>query len=513
MLRPKPIAQALSLFVWLVFGLQGAYAQMGFNKAYLNESSLFASYIHQYNADTLAILSLNRVNQRYVSRVLIDTAGNFLSRDSVDLGKRVLTWGQCIKYHEGYYYAAFEYRPSNLDSAGAHLFKIDRDLNLVQTKRLLRTQDSIINIYNTLEVVDHKIILMGVGIVQPLHRWSQPVLAKLDTNLVEEYRRAYVTFLPNLVLSGHTLRDMTVSEDSNYVFAASAQGSNPKTAILKVNRATGNLIWMKLHNLDKKDYGLVQIEATDSNRFLLLRTSGTELNGDPLGEPWSNRNSISLLDSIGNVINTHYLQENAVSLVGNFVLQELQDGSFWTCTYGRMSQFTSDRNYVISRISREGIPSWTKIITTPWVESPTGYVWDILELDKKIYHLGATFGPRGTTNGTFQDLRLWLVKTDLNGCIIPQSCPQLSNTEEALGLEGAFEVLPNPAMDFLRLRAPAKEVSRYQLFNTFGALVKAGKFTGEYSIPVADLPAGIYFLRLSNEKGLKASHKIQIVKP
>ena len=148
MLRLKPIAQALSLFVWLVFGLQGAYAQMGFNKAYLNESSLLASYIHQYKDDTLAILSLNRVNQRYVSRVLIDTAGNFLSKDSVDLGKRMLAWGKCIKYHEGHYYAVFEYRPSNLDSAGAHLFKIDRNLNLVQTKRLLRTQDSIINIYN-----------------------------------------------------------------------------------------------------------------------------------------------------------------------------------------------------------------------------------------------------------------------------------------------------------------------------------------------------------------------------
>ena len=59
-------------------------------------------------------------------------------------------------------------------------------------------------------------------------------------------------------------------------------------------------------------------------------------------------------------------------------------------------------------------------------------------------------------------------------------------------------LFPNPAVDFIRIDSPV-DIKSWTLFNLNG---KAIKHSGsELQIPVNDLPAGFYFLRLNTANG------------
>ena len=70
-------------------------------------------------------------------------------------------------------------------------------------------------------------------------------------------------------------------------------------------------------------------------------------------------------------------------------------------------------------------------------------------------------------------------------------------------------VFPNPAVDFVNISMEENESATLILTDMQGKIVKRGTITGEGTIPVRDLAAGLYLLRLQNDKGI-AVRKIQV---
>ncbi|MFK7810137.1 MAG: DUF4252 domain-containing protein [Saprospiraceae bacterium] len=80
--------------------------------------------------------------------------------------------------------------------------------------------------------------------------------------------------------------------------------------------------------------------------------------------------------------------------------------------------------------------------------------------------------------------------------------------------EMAITVFPNPVSDYVRLEAKDQTNESYevQFFSSIGEPIKnLGKVNLPYEIQLADLPAGAYFVRLTNAEG--AFKNYRIIKP
>lgn len=74
--------------------------------------------------------------------------------------------------------------------------------------------------------------------------------------------------------------------------------------------------------------------------------------------------------------------------------------------------------------------------------------------------------------------------------------------------EHVFGVFPNPARNKVTIDGP--EFHQVEVINTLGQLVKAVRWTNE--INVADLPEGVYLLRITDEKGCNRTKRITVIK-
>lgn len=90
-----------------------------------------------------------------------------------------------------------------------------------------------------------------------------------------------------------------------------------------------------------------------------------------------------------------------------------------------------------------------------------------------------------------------------------------SGMNQNSGFEEMVKVYPNPASDFLRISIPVAMQSdcAATLLNIQGQMVinefvAAGR--QEVSLNIAELPAGLYFLTLSDRKGARAAFKVSI---
>jgi predicted DNA-binding protein (MmcQ/YjbR family) len=74
-----------------------------------------------------------------------------------------------------------------------------------------------------------------------------------------------------------------------------------------------------------------------------------------------------------------------------------------------------------------------------------------------------------------------------------------------------IQVFPNPASDYVRLEAQGETNQSYnlQFFSIIGEPIKnLGQVALPYEIQLEDLPAGAYFLRLTNEKGEFKNYRV-----
>lgn len=64
-----------------------------------------------------------------------------------------------------------------------------------------------------------------------------------------------------------------------------------------------------------------------------------------------------------------------------------------------------------------------------------------------------------------------------------------------------FEIFPNPVADYLQLKNTNGGTFDYELFHTNGQMLQAGQLTGDQTLDLSELNAGLYLFILKNETG------------
>ena len=59
-----------------------------------------------------------------------------------------------------------------------------------------------------------------------------------------------------------------------------------------------------------------------------------------------------------------------------------------------------------------------------------------------------------------------------------------------------YKVFPNPSNSEVNIVAPNNTFSNYELYSALGNKLKEGRFVGQITFTVSDLPKGIYFLKI-----------------
>lgn len=111
-----------------------------------------------------------------------------------------------------------------------------------------------------------------------------------------------------------------------------------------------------------------------------------------------------------------------------------------------------------------------------------------------------------TYAGEITKLKNWistrLFWLDLN---LPGTCS--TTGLEAISNNAAIQVYPNPAQDFITIKSEGDPIEEYSMYTINGQLVTKGtaNFTDEFTLPLVNIPSGIYFLHTRTQSQLSVS--------
>ncbi len=133
--------------------------------------------------------------------------------------------------------------------------------------------------------------------------------------------------------------------------------------------------------------------------------------------------------------------------------------------------------------------------------APYAYLWNTGATSAFIENLSAD-----TFNLTVTDANLCTATLQ---AIVPIATGVEARVGETLG---SFSAYPNPTNGILQLQYSSTEDSRYALYSALGQLLLSGNLAaGEHleSVDISQLPEGIYYLQISNSKGLQRRESIR----
>src|SRR5690606_278412 len=135
-------------------------------------------------------------------------------------------------------------------------------------------------------------------------------------------------------------------------------------------------------------------------------------------------------------------------------------------------------------------------------------------VDIKTTPSGSVIEAEQISDRDLQIIRPWILHIDKDGCLVP-GCNLASDTEDRAFTdhENRFKLYPNPSSSELYLLSAISNTNpvHIQVVSSTGMVIKARDFFPvagfQYSLPVDDLPPGVYHLILTDKRGnLSESH-------
>jgi hypothetical protein len=209
-----------------------------------------------------------------------------------------------------------------------------------------------------------------------------------------------------------------------------------------------------------------------------------------------------------------YIGPNTTYLNGVFDMTATPDGHYLLAgqrtSYGDFSVPSDDWGGWLYKFSEQGDSLWSRADNAPPGMNATGeYAYGGVGL---LSSGSVVAGGKGDIDDKFVG---WIVKVSANGCMDSLDC--LISAVESVDEVGEMEVFPNPASDWVELRFtdPATELTTLQIFDLTGRLLQryflpAG--TEVYSLDIAVLPAGIYWIILQKDGRVVGQQKVLVHK-
>lgn len=189
--------------------------------------------------------------------------------------------------------------------------------------------------------------------------------------------------------------DVVVSENGYCIMGSSGASFNNQEMFLMQIDLAGNEVWK--YHYDLATNGLpVQLLKCQNGDLLCLGVSNYNTGGYPAG-------LIMRLDSNGNVLwSKSYAIFNGITPRG---IAELSDGSFVFTGLVKHTNLTYPDHVLVSRLDGTGVPIWSKIFSTDYLEEPRDLVCN--ENDE-VFIAGQTYIPNNEWDG-------FLLKLDQEG--------------------------------------------------------------------------------------------------
>ncbi|HZV71115.1 MAG TPA: T9SS type A sorting domain-containing protein [Saprospiraceae bacterium] len=196
-----------------------------------------------------------------------------------------------------------------------------------------------------------------------------------------------------------------------------------------------------------------------------------------------------------------------------YSITAVDDGFIATASFRNFSLTKFPDSGVLLKAALNGDSLWMKhYIPLDWDEYRV--VWTSLK-DIKTTPFGTIIAAGEISDRDLMIIRPWILHLDKDGCLVP-GCNLVGTEDETKNnaLSDVFKIFPNPATDEIYLLSTKSftESVNIRIVSNSGTIIKERNFfpiSGyQYSLPIEDIPAGIYYLILSDDNGIQSeSHK------
>lgn len=143
-----------------------------------------------------------------------------------------------------------------------------------------------------------------------------------------------------------------------------------------------------------------------------------------------------------------------------------------------------------------------------WVISWSGTKWNVINTDANPQSVGIT-NLADTPTPPATSLFPWTPVPPncfVAGTFSGDGTTTTLNTQEVQFGNTKIKLFPNPATNSIIITGVNKEVS-YKVYNILGKVVLKGSIFNNQGIEIKELPSGLYYLKLNDEKTLKLIKK------
>ena len=303
-------------------------------------------------------------------------------------------------------------------------------------------------------------------------------------------------------LSETIMTDLFLDENGNYIFNVILHQkgeSKESRAIIKLD-TLGN----ELYRWDSEP----EFFLNGPENMVVLNNGNYVIKHDkvPQGELVEEHNLVCV-DQEGNLLwDLFFYEDKAEYLINN--MSVATNGDILIC--GMVTVFESvdyDFSGFIARVTQEGELLWRRLVNDATITGSFELcaLYDIKEMNNG--DLVATGNFRNT-----QSNDLWLIKTDADGCILPDCNPlQLITSTENLPQDIiGIEVYPNPSSGIFHFTVPEMTTAwNLEVYDLVGRSIFS-RHSSERSTIDVDLTAhgsGVYIWKIGNGEGRQASGK------
>ncbi len=296
--------------------------------------------------------------------------------------------------------------------------------------------------------------------------------------------------------SGECAFSVQQTRDSGYIVAGRSQSNNGDANgshgnddcwIVKLNN-NGDVQWKKCYGGSQRDVARDIKQTKDGGYIFAGSTNSNDGDVSGLHTQWNNDFWVVKISDNGVIQWQKCLGGDSVD--DAYSIQQTPDGSYivagtTSSSDGDVTGLIGVENTWIVKLDSSGSIRWEKCYGGSATDLSNA-TW--LTFDGGIISTGCTNSNDGDVSGNHGGWDYWVVK------LADDSYVQENKTDFLI------QIFPNPATTSITIQTP--QASTIEIFNLEGQILRTIKQTElKTSIDVSQLPAGIYFIRATSEKG------------
>jgi len=428
--------------------------------------------------------------------------------ESPDSVRRVSPCFKCLKANKGSYFLAQTDFIRN-DSAFVRFTKFNHNLDSLVSVKHLEFQNGQPVIRDMKFDTDSTFVVSGFLFRLTNYNKYDLWVAKFDTAFNPIWELRIPDTIPGMN-GGYYCEDLVIDQYGSCLVTGRAnhyvtvQSNTDHSFAARIDLQTGALKWFYPFN---QDLGSQNIAASDNGdgtySFARMEILGFWPNTNDYAYP--TRMRFGRIDTSGQVV---YDTVTGPELP-YFRFEDLirtSDGNFYVA--GDIQVLPGNFPISAYKFTPQGDSIWMRSYYHLNDSADLNHIWAFQEApDSGFLHLGRLIDLDNDIDSV-RTLHFYMLKTDSYGCLL-EGCQSIG-IEESHFKPAGLSAYPNPSYDILNLESELPDEVYYELYNSFGQLMRSGNFKHKVRIDLTGIAPGVYMLKSTAKGSSLGSHKIII---